>query len=88
MWEEILLLECIVYESPYSYEGETDEISLINLGHVGIDWWEWEMEQEGLGWLNWGKDGEEEQRKRYLGRGSHYGDSEKADTKEISKNPQ
>ena len=46
------------------------------------------MELDGLGRLSWGKDREEEQGKRYLDRGSHYGISEKAGTRELARNPQ
>ena len=45
-------------------------------------------EPEGSGWLSWGKDREGEQEKRYLDRGSHYGISKKAGTREIPGNPQ
>lgn len=56
---------------------------------VGRKWGAVEKEEQvGSGRSSCGNVREEEQGKRYFDRESHYGDSEKADTREISKNPQ
>ena len=43
-------------------------------------------EREGLGSMNWGKDRERKQGKRYLDRGSYYRVRKKCGTREILRN--
>lgn len=73
------------------YAPETSKIQLtfyeflkvLNRGGGG-----WKLEESGIRWPSWGRDGEREHLKRYHDRESHYGARRKLDAREISRNSQ